>query len=284
MTTVTRFAPSPTGYLHEGHAFSALFAARQGERFLLRLEDIDPQRCKLHYAAAIEEDLSWLGLRWEKPVRVQSQHMAEYKAALDDLEARGLLYPCFCTRSDIARAGGAPQGDHGPIYPGRCRHLSPAERTKRITAGQAYALRLDVSLSCEKVGQELRWHDRAAGWQAAEPQRLGDVVLARTLRGVHGAPALMPASYHLCVVHDDALQGVTLVTRGQDLFTATHVHRLLQALLALPVPDYHHHPLLRDATGKRLAKRDNALSLRELREQGADPAALIHELEARLPA
>mgnify|MGYP000895636315 FL=1 len=229
---ITRFAPSPTGYLHVGNAFSALFAARHGQRFLLRLEDIDPQRCKPVYEQALYEDLQWLGLTWEEPVRSQSRHFAEYQLALDKLSAQGLLYPCFCTRQDIQRAGGAPQGDYGPLYPGTCRHLQADEVTARMQAGQAYALRLKVDDSMARTGP-LYWHDRAKGKQLAQPQAHGDVVLARTLRGVSGDNALMPASYHLCVTHDDALQGITLVTRGEDLFGSTHIHRLLQALLEI---------------------------------------------------
>ncbi len=279
MTITTRFAPSPTGYLHEGHAFSALLAARLGTRFLLRIEDIDPQRCKPDYITAIYEDLGWLGLNWEPPVRCQSEHLPDYQRALDQLSARGLLYPCFCTRSDIARAAGAPQGDHGPLYPGLCRGLDPAVVTARMDAGDAYALRLDVAKACVHISHELRWHDARKGWQVAQPQRHGDIVLARTLRGVRGEAAFMPASYHLCVVHDDAAQGVTLVTRGDDLFAVTDIHRLLQALLQLPVPAYHHHPLLCDASGKRLAKRDSAPALRELRAQGTTASALLQRFE-----
>ena len=287
MLLTTRFAPSPTGYLHQGHALSALWAARLGQRFLLRIEDIDAQRCKPEYTEAIYEDLRWLGLHWQEPVRCQGAHMDDYAAALHKLQARGLLYPCFCTRADIARAAGAPQGegvsDHGPIYPGTCRQLPAALRCERIERGEAYALRLDLAAALVQVGSALRWHDRGQGWQQAQPELFGDVVLARSLRGVKGAGALMPASYHLCVVHDDALQGVNLVTRGQDLFSATHIHRLLQALLDLPVPDYHHHPLLLDAQGKRLAKRDNAPALRDLRAQGVTAAQILADCQAYLP-
>ena len=276
---ITRFAPSPTGYLHVGNAFSALFAARHGQRFLLRLEDIDPQRCKPVYEQALYEDLQWLGLTWEEPVRSQSRHFAEYQLALDKLSAQGLLYPCFCTRQDIQRAGGAPQGDYGPLYPGTCRHLQADEVTARMQAGQAYALRLKVDDSMARTGP-LYWHDRAKGKQLAQPQAHGDVVLARTLRGVSGDNALMPASYHLCVTHDDALQGITLVTRGEDLFGSTHIHRLLQALLGLPVPEYWHHPLINDETGTRMAKRAGAKTLRDLKAEGVSAAQLI----ARLPS
>src|SRR5690348_16236759 len=263
---VTRFAPSPTGLLHLGHAYSALVAwkaAREaGGRFLLRIEDIDVTRCRPDFTAAILEDLAWLGLDWDGEVRKQSEHFAGYAAALDRLDAAGLIYPCFCTRADIAaeiaRAGGAPQGEAGPLYPGTCRNLPIAERRRRIAAGESFALRLDVSRALARTGP-LDWEEEGQGVIAAQPELLGDVVLARKDT---------PASYHLAVTVDDALQGVTLVTRGADLFAATHLHRLLQALLELPVPRYRHHMLLTDASGKRFAKRDKALTLRALRESG----------------
>jgi glutamyl-Q tRNA(Asp) synthetase len=263
---VSRFAPSPTGYLHLGHALSALTAAERGERFLLRIEDIDATRCRPEFEQAIYEDLAWLGLRWETPVRRQSAHMADYRAALDRLAARELLYPCFCTRqqikAEIARSPSAPQGPDGPIYPGTCRALSSREREQRIAAGEDHAIRLDVARAIALTGA-LDWEDEPAGRVQAAPEAHGDVVLARKET---------PTSYHLAVSVDDALQGVTLVVRGQDLFAATHVHRLLQALLDLPVPRYHHHRLLTDASGKRLAKRDNATTLRGLRAAGRTPA------------
>jgi glutamyl-Q tRNA(Asp) synthetase len=263
---VSRFAPSPTGYLHLGHALSALTAAERGERFLLRIEDIDATRCRPEFEQAIYEDLAWLGLRWETPVRRQSAHMADYRAALDRLAARELLYPCFCTRqqikAEIARSPSAPQGPDGPVYPGTCRALLPAERERRIAAGEDHAIRLDVARAVALTGA-LDWEDEIAGRVVAAPESHGDVVLARKET---------PTSYHLAVTVDDALQGVTLVVRGQDLFAATHVHRLLQALLDLPVLRYHHHRLLTDASGKRLAKRDNAATLRGLRAAGRTPA------------
>ncbi len=241
MTAVTRFAPSPTGLLHRGHAYSALFAAgaarRAGGRFLLRIEDIDPGRCRPHFVAAILEDLAWLGLVWEQPVRQQSAHMHDYRAALERLAGHGVLYPCFCTRKDIAaelaRAGAAPHGPDGPVYPGTCRVLDPAEAARRIARGDAHALRLDIARALALTGP-LTWRDQAAGLCAADPGTLGDVVLARKE---------MPASYHLAVTVDDALQGVTLVTRGADLFHATLVHLLPLPLLYLHVP-YGHHPRL----------------------------------------
>jgi glutamyl-Q tRNA(Asp) synthetase len=263
---VTRFAPSPTGYLHLGHAYSALVAWRRareaGGRFLLRLEDIDGTRCRPDYADAALADLAWLGLDWDGAVRRQSAHFADYRAALDRLAALDLIYPCFCTRAEIqaeiARAGSAPHGPEGPLYPGTCRRLDAAERARRRDAGEAFALRLDVSLAVARTGA-LDWTDEQAGIVRADPASHGDVVLARKE---------LPTSYHLAVTIDDALQGVTLVTRGEDLFTATHVHRLLQALLALDVPRYHHHRLLTDASGRRYAKRDRALTIAALREAG----------------
>ncbi|MDX9862025.1 MAG: tRNA glutamyl-Q(34) synthetase GluQRS [Rhodospirillales bacterium] len=266
---VTRFAPSPTGFLHLGHAYSALLAFRAardgGGRFILRIEDIDAGRCRPEFEAAIYEDLAWLGLSWENPVRRQSEHMADYDAALATLEARGLVYPCFCSRADIAReiaaAAGAPHGPDGPLYPGTCRHLDRAERARRIAAGQPHAWRLDVAAAVAETGP-LFWEDAERGRVAAAPQVFGDVVLARKDT---------PASYHLAVTLDDAVQGVTLVTRGVDLFAATHVHRLLQALLGLATPAYRHHPLLLDEAGRRFAKRDKALTLRSQREAGRTP-------------
>jgi glutamyl-Q tRNA(Asp) synthetase len=270
----TRFAPSPTGLLHLGHAHAALFAWHQAEsgggECLLRIEDIDTGRSRPQFELALKEDLAWLGLSWPEPVRRQSEHMTDYRAALDRLSGAGLLYPCFCTRRDIAdeiaRSGAAPHltpiGPDGPLYPGICRALPAAERAARIAAGRPYALRLDVAKAVALVGP-LEWHDRGRGTLTATPEIHGDVVLARKD---------IPTSYHLSVVVDDALQEVTLVTRGVDLLQATHVHRLLQALLELPVPDYQHHDLLTDEAGRRLAKRDDARSLRSLREAGYSAA------------
>jgi glutamyl-Q tRNA(Asp) synthetase len=268
---VTRFAPSPTGLLHLGHAHSALFgwslARRAGGRFLLRLEDIDATRCRPEFAAAIAEDLAWLGLSWVGPVRVQSRHMGDYRAVLDRLSARGLLYPCFCTRAEIARevaaAGHAPHGPDGPIYPGTCRRLSAGERAACIARGDPFALRLDMAAALEQAPRDLSFHELGEGRIRCDPAPFGDVVLARKE---------IPASYHLCVTHDDALQEVALVTRGLDLQPATHLHRLLQALLGWPEPLYAHHRLLTDAGGRRLAKRDRATTLRALREAGHSPA------------
>ncbi len=267
---VTRFAPSPTGRLHLGHAYAALFAAaaarEAGGRFLLRIEDIDRARARKEFEDAILADLAWLGLAWEEPVRRQSEHMADYATALRELDGMGLLYPCFCTRAEIAaeiaRAAAAPHGAEGPLYPGTCRRLPLSERSARIAAGSPYALRLDMAAAIAAAGP-LAWHDRGRGQVRAAPESHGDVVLARKELGT---------SYHLAVTLDDHLQGVTLVTRGEDLFAATHVHRLLQALLGLAVPDYCHHALLEDTSGRRLAKREGAPTLAALREAGKSPA------------
>ena len=271
-TIVTRFAPSPTGYLHLGHVRSAWegwHAAREaGGRFLLRIEDIDTGRCRPEFDAAIREDLAWLGLDWDGSVRRQSEHFDDYRAALARLDEQRLLYPCFCTRkeiqAEIARAGGAPQGEEGPVYPGTCKRLSSEQRAARAADGWDYALRLDVAAALDRTGR-LDWSE-AGHAVPANPAALGDVVLARKD---------VPTSYHLAVTVDDALQGVTLVTRGADLFAATHIHRLLQALLGLLTPRYRHHPLLTDPSGRRLAKRDRALTIREMRESGMTPAEIL---------
>ena len=276
MPSVTRFAPSPTGYLHLGHAYSALIAAATardaGGRFLLRIEDIDGGRCRPQFEDAIREDLAWLGLAWEEPVRRQSEHLADYRKALESLQADGLIYPCFCTRGDIraeiARATvaphAAPHGPEGATYPGTCRALSATVRTERIAAGLPHALRLDMARAVDAAGI-LTWREHERREITADPAPFGDVVLARKDT---------PTSYHLAVTLDDHLQGITLVTRGEDLFEATHVHRLLQALLGLDTPEYAHHALLRDASGRRFAKRDRALTLHELRAAGHTPERL----------
>jgi glutamyl-Q tRNA(Asp) synthetase len=268
--TVTRFAPTPSGYLHLGHAYAALVAwesARAaGGRVLLRIEDIDRARCRPEFEQGILEDLRWLGLDWDgAPVR-QSERMALYDQALDRLDRLSVLYPCFCTRrrirAEIAHAGQAPHGPSGEaIYPGICRALGPDERRHRIGAGEPFALRLDVGRALSLTGP-LTWRDLRAGLVEARPQAFGDVVLARKD---------VPSSYHLAVTVDDAEQGVTLVTRGEDLLEATHIHRLLQALLALPEPRYYHHNLIADSTGLRLAKRNRAVTLRTLRQSGRRP-------------
>ncbi len=265
---ITRFAPSPSGYLHLGHAYSALFAWRLADqpngRFLLRIEDIDGSRNKSEFEDAIYEDLDWLGITWNEPEMHQSKRTDVYRAALNHLEKMNLLYPCFCTRKDILAeinsSAGAPHGhnDYGPIYPGICRAVAEPERTARIDAGTPYAMRLDIAKAIEIAG-DLTWHDRIKGEQQVQSEHLGDVVLARKD---------IATSYHLAVTVDDAAQGITLVTRGEDLFDSTHVHRLLQALLGLDTPEWHHTPMLTDPAGKRLAKRDNALTLREMRKKG----------------
>jgi glutamyl-Q tRNA(Asp) synthetase len=284
MIIVTRFAPSPTGYLHLGHAHAALVAWRRardaGGRFLLRLEDIDPARCRPEYAAAIEADLAWLGLDWDGPVRVQSAHLAEYRAVLDGLAARGLVYPCFCTRAEIerevARSATAPHGPDGaPLYPGTCRALTPEVRAAKLAAGEPHALRLDMRRALACITAPLAFEEDGQGLVACHPERFGDVVLGRKDA---------PASYHLCVTHDDAVQGVTLVTRGQDLREATDLHRLLQALMGWPAPRYAHHPLLTDATGRRLSKRDGAATLRALRQAGRSPAEVVQMADQAPPA
>jgi glutamyl-Q tRNA(Asp) synthetase len=271
MSIITRFAPSPTGYLHLGHAHAALTAWRRAReadgQFLLRLEDIDTGRCRPEFAASILEDLAWLGIDWDGPVRVQSEHLPEYQPVLDTLAGRGLLYPCFCTRADIQReiagSASAPHAPDGsPVYPGTCRRLSQDERSARLAAGERFALRLDMARAVAEAGP-LSFAEDGQGRLACEPARFGDVVLARKDS---------PASYHLCVTHDDALQGVTLVTRGKDLKPATDLHRLLQALMGWPAPNYAHHRLLTDAAGRRLAKRDRAATLRDLRASGISAA------------
>ncbi len=276
MDVVTRFAPSPTGYLHLGHAFSAYAgwakARANGGTFLLRLEDIDSTRCKPDYADAILDDLRWLGFGWDGEVRVQSAHLGDYTAVLNRLEARGVLYPCFCSRSEILQAQAAPHGGE-VIYPGTCKALRAAERAARIAEGRKYARRLDVDRAVREAGA-LRFFEESAGWVDAVPQRLGDVVLARSE---------VPTSYHLCVVHDDALQGITHVTRGEDLLAATHTHVLLQKLLGLPTPVYAHHKLLMDDSGKRLAKRDGAPTLRAMRLAGEDAVTVLKQLTESVP-
>lgn len=275
---ITRFAPSPTGWLHLGHAYAVLFAQQHGERFLMRLEDIDQTRSRPEYELGIDEDLHWLGLEWELPVRKQSEHLSEYREALNKLNALGLLYPCFCTRKEIqeeiARAGAAPHGPEGVLYPGICKRVSADEVAARMAEGRDYALRLDLIKAMSLAGDALAWEDLAQGRFIADPSSLGDVVLARKDT---------PTSYHLAVVVDDAAQGITLVTRGEDLLPATHLHRVLQELLGLPVPLWKHHRLIADEHGKRLAKRDNARAIRTLREQGWTATRVRAEIGFPLP-
>jgi glutamyl-Q tRNA(Asp) synthetase len=274
---VFRFAPSPNGYLHLGHALSALMnfdaARKAGGRFLLRIEDIDRVRCRPEYEAAIYEDLAWLGLVWEEPVRRQSEHAADYRAALARLDRAGLIYPSFETRAEIARAAEReaawPRDPDGvPLYSGAARSMPTAERARRMASGEAFALRLDMEKALARIGR-LTWTetgrgpDGQTGRVAADPQAWGDVVLARKD---------VPTSYHLSVVVDDALQGVTHVMRGRDLFWSTSVHRLLQSLLDLPPPVYCHHRLICDSEGRKLAKSTRATALRKLRAQGLTAA------------
>ena len=279
---VTRFAPSPTGLLHLGHAYSALlahdFARERGGAFLLRIEDIDPGRARCEHVEAIFEDLAWLGLDWDGPVLCQSERLHVYAAALEALKDRGLLYPCFCTRgqiaAEIASSASAPHGEAGPVYPGTCRAIAPNERD-RMKRERPHAWRLDLQAALASLGGRLSWRD---GGQdiAAQPEQFGDVVLARKDA---------PASYHLAVTIDDAAHGVTDVVRGKDLFASTHVHRLLQALLGLPAPHYHHHALIAGPDGRRLAKRHGAPTIAALRAAGADPRALADALrKGSLPA
>ncbi len=271
---VTRFAPSPTGHLHLGHAYSAWFAQQaaqvSGGRFLLRIEDIDQTRCLPEFERVILDDLDWLGLSWEEPVRRQSDHMADYAAALAELDEIGLIYPCFCSRkeirAEIKRINEAPhdrpEDKRGPVYPGTCRSLTPDERDMRKSADDVYALRLDTQKAVHLAEQKranLSWMDLDRGEQRAAPEIFGDVVLARRDE---------PTSYHLSVTVDDALQGINLITRGEDLRDVTHVHCLLQALLDYETPAYRFHHLLTDAEGKRFAKRDKSLTLQTLREEG----------------
>ncbi len=275
MPPVFRFAPSPNGYLHLGHAFSALLdadlARQSGGRLLLRIEDIDATRCRPQFETAIYEDLGWLGVAWERPVRRQSEHLADYRAALDRLIDQGLVYPAFESRAELARLvgnGAWPRDPDGaPLYPGAARSLAPSARDRLIASGTPYALRLDMTAALARAGA-LEWRELGAGPGGetgpvpASPQAWGDVILARKDT---------PTSYHLSVVVDDALQGVTHVVRGQDLFWATSVHRLLQRLLDLPAPLYRHHRLVLDSNARKLSKSSAATGLRELRAAGASP-------------
>jgi len=277
---VFRFAPSPNGYLHLGHAYSALLnfdlARRTGGRFLLRIEDIDATRCRVEFEAAIYEDLAWLGISWETPVRRQSEHFARYREAVERLAGQGLIYPSFESRAEIARLvaqreASAPwlrDPDGAPLYLGTAKSLPPDARERLIARGEPYALRLDMVAACTRAGA-MSWKELGegpggeSGVVAAQPEAWGDVILARKET---------PTSYHLSVVIDDALQGVTDVVRGRDLFWSTSVHLLLQQLLGIPQPVYRHHRLIEDASGHKLSKSTQATALRELRGQGAVPA------------
>lgn len=270
---ISRFAPSPTGRLHIGHAWSALFAAAHGT-MILRIEDIDPARCHPEFIDDIIEDMRWLGIAFPYPVRRQSDNFDDYRTALQKLDGLGLLYPCFCTRKDIQDSGAAPHGPEGMIYPGTCRHLSESQRQEKIETGLSYALRIDMQKALQRIGKPLIWTDIYKGAQTATAEILGDVVLARKDT---------PASYHLCVTLDDHLQGVTLVTRGEDLFYASHLHRVLQQLLDLDVPQWAHHPLLRDAEGKRFAKRNDSVTLQSLHKAGRTPDDIVAMIHDALP-
>jgi glutamyl-Q tRNA(Asp) synthetase len=279
---VFRFAPSPNGYLHLGHAFSALInhkmAVSTGGSLLLRMEDIDVERCRPEFEQAIYEDLAWLGLSWEERVRRQSEHFDAYAEALASLEQRGLVYPCFCSRTDVMsavaeRPDWPRDPDGSPLYPGTCRHLSPMERRAQLAAGQPAALRLDMAAALAQARQKIAWREYGGSAERRDmnrdPSLWGDAVLSRKD---------IPASYHIAVVVDDAFQGVTEVVRGEDLFMATSLHRLLQILLDLPAPAYHHHELLRDSAGRKLSKSLRAKSLRALRREGLTAADLKEQL------
>lgn len=269
---ITRFAPSPTGYLHLGHALAAWvaydLAKQQGGEMLLRFEDIDVTRVRSEFYEAIEEDLTWLGITWSGVPWRQLARTDAYQAALEQLQNLGVLYPCFCTRKEIALMTSAPQRDdglEGVVYPGICRHLTESGKQQRIDRGDRWAWRLDAQKAAQLCGP-LHWSDHRFGECVLDPHLLGDVVIARKDIGV---------AYHLAVVVDDAGQEVTWVTRGEDLLASTHVHVMLQKLLGLPQPQYWHHPLVCDEHGKRLAKRNDALSLRAMREAGVSPSEVI---------
>jgi glutamyl-Q tRNA(Asp) synthetase len=280
MPPVFRFAPSPNGYLHVGHALSALLNADRakaaGGRLLLRIEDIDAARCRPEFETAIYEDLAWLGIAWEQPVRRQSEHYGDYRGALVRLGAMGLIYPSFESRAEIAAQVAEREAmslwprdpDGAPLYPGAAKAIPPAERARRMEAGEPYALRLDMAVVLART-RSLTWQETGAGPSgetgtiAADPAAWGDVILARKET---------PTSYHLAAAVDDAAQGVTEVVRGRDLFHATSVHRLLQALLGWPAPAYHHHRLILNADGNKLSKSTFATGLRGLRARGASAA------------
>ncbi|UTW58471.1 tRNA glutamyl-Q(34) synthetase GluQRS [Kordiimonas sp. SCSIO 12603] len=271
-TFTTRFAPSPTGGLHMGHAYSALLAFHEAQkhngRFLLRIEDIDTTRCKPEFIEDIYRDLEWLGLRWEAPVRCQSQHFTDFQQALDTLKSMGVIYPCFCTRKEIQNT--QPQiGPEGIIYPGTCKHLTAEEQQQLIDVGKSHSWRLNLDAALEKIDTPMFWRDQIARQIAATPELLGDVILARKDT---------PTSYHLSVVVDDALQNITHVIRGKDLWHATHIHVVLQALLKLPQPQYWHHDLLLDESGEKFAKRNKSMTLKSIREGGTSVKDLYTKL------
>lgn len=270
--SIFRFAPSPNGRLHLGHAYSALFTQQQAKihngKFLLRIEDIDRARCKPEFADDAQADLQWLGLDWPLPVRHQSRHLQEYTVVIDRLERLGLLYPCFCTRAKLSTAQGPRDPDGATIYPGYCRLMTRMDRSRRMTAAEPYALRLDMAKAIVAAGSGLSFHetgcgpDGETGTVACAPQLWGDVVLARND---------IATSYHVAVVHDDAVQGITHVTRGIDLFHATSVHRVLQSILEFPAPAYIHHKLISDDSGRKLSKSLGDRSIAALRDEGVTP-------------
>jgi glutamyl-Q tRNA(Asp) synthetase len=282
MSPVTRFAPSPTGELHLGSAYSAWTgwhrAREAGGRFLVRIEDIDIRRCKRAFEAAILDDLRWLGFTWDGPVRRQSEHFADYGRALDRLDERGLVYPCFCSRADIEReiaaSTSAPHGPDGPLYPGTCRHLSAQERRERMAAGREHCMRLDAARAAQQAGP-YHFVDETLGRVEGLPLLMGDFVIARKDT---------PTSYHLSVTVDDHLQGVTLVTRGVDVLPSTHVHGLLQRLLGYETPLYAHHKLLTAASGRRFAKRDRDMTIRAMRESGMTAGQVVERALAAAAA
>lgn len=269
MVLTTRFAPSPTGELHLGSAYSAWTgwhrAREAGGRYLVRIEDIDIRRCKREYEQAMLADLEWLGFAWDGAVRRQSEHFGDYGRVLDQLDARELIYPCFCSRADLAASVSAPHGPDGPLYPGTCRHLSVQERKERILAGREFCLRMDAEKAAREAGA-YHFVDERLGRIEGQPTLLGDFVIARKDT---------PTSYHLSVTVDDHLQGITLVTRGEDLLQSTHVHGLLQKLLGYEVPLYAHHRLLTDRAGRRFAKRDRDMTIRAMRDAGLGPQEII---------
>jgi glutamyl-Q tRNA(Asp) synthetase len=269
---ITRFAPSPSGYLHLGHAYSAMLAYRIAKenrgKFILRMEDIDKTRCKKIFEEAIFEDLAWLGLKWDNPVRRQSEHLSYYRAALQKLKHKKLVYPCFCTRSDIRTeimsANEAPHESARFVYPGTCRLLPLNVQKTKMLNNENHAFRLD-SQQATNFSKSLYWQEYSQGKIMVQPQYFGDIIIARKD---------VPTSYHLAVTLDDHIQGITLVTRGKDLFESTHIQRMIQSLLGLRVPTYRHHQLLRSSNGRRFAKRNHSITLRHLRKSGYSAASI----------
>ena len=280
MSRVTRFAPSPTGHLHLGHAYSAIFAQKlaknANDQFLLRIEDIDTTRCRKEFEQGIFADLKWLGLDWLEPVRKQSEHLDDYLLALAKLDEENLIYPCFCTRAkiteEIERAGIAPSSYGEAVYPGICKKLTAAEREELIEKGQVPALRLDMAAAFRRTGV-IEWKDHEKGKVRSDPRVHGDIVLARKD---------IKTSYHLSATIDDHLQGITLVTRGEDLAGVTDIHRLLQEILNLNEPEYRHHKILKDKRGKKLSKRSSSTSIQSLRGAGYTQTEIINMIKSML--